>query len=176
MLVRTSSPLTATLSCAIFNLSAILSVNPGNFPPPPTTNTALTGLSPLSSHILSAISSAILVSCVSRSLCTSAAGSLCDIPMISLYVIVFFLPAASLIFSADAKSTKYSLAIISVSSSPAAGIIPYAAMLPSLVRQISEVPAPTSTSAIFRSLYCSGIATFIAAIGSNVRLATVSPA
>ena len=48
--------------------------------------------------------------------------------------------------------------------------------LPSLVMHISEVPAPTSINPMFRSLYCSGIAIFIAAIGSNVRLATCRPA
>ena len=64
----------------------------------------------------------------------------------------------------------------SVISSPAQGIMPYAIIQPSFVRQISDVPAPTSTSPMLRSLYCSGIAIFMAAIGSNVRLSTLSPA
>ena len=54
--------------------------------------------------------------------------------------------------------------------------MPYAITQPSLVMQISEVPAPTSTSAILRSLNFSGIAISIAAIGSSVRFATLSPA
>ena len=54
--------------------------------------------------------------------------------------------------------------------------MPYAIMLPSFVMEISDVPAPTSTSAIFNNRNLSGIATFIAAIGSNVRFATYNPA
>ena len=44
-------------------------------------------------------------------------------------------------------------------------------MLPSLVIEISLVPAPTSTNAIFNNLNFSGIAILIAAIGSKVRFA-----
>ena len=49
-------------------------------------------------------------------------------------------------------------------------------MLPSLVMEISDVPAPTSTNAMFSIRNASGIATLIAAIGSNVILATSNPA
>ena len=64
----------------------------------------------------------------------------------------------------------------SVISSPATGIMPKAIILPSFVRQISEVPAPTSTSPRFNNLKSSGTARLIAAIGSRVKLATFNPA
>ena len=46
----------------------------------------------------------------------------------------------------------------SVISSPAKGIIPKAVMLPSLTIEMSDVPAPISTKAIFNNLNFSGIA------------------
>ena len=42
--------------------------------------------------------------------------------------------------------------------------------------EISEVPAPTSTSPIFSNLKLTGIASSLAAIGSNVKFATFNPA
>ena len=89
-----------------------------------------------------------------------------------LKLAVFLFAVCLFTYSAVSKSVRYSLAIASVSSSPASGIIPYAMIAPSLTMDRSDVPAPTSTSAMFNNLNFSGIATLIAAMGSSVRLAT----
>ena len=156
--------------------SDILSVNPGILPPPPTTKTALTEFPPLSSMIFSETFSTIrriASSVVSRS---SSYPTLYASPIIFLKDTIFFLAAAFFIFSAISKSTRNSRAMASVISSPARGIMPKAMILPSFTMEISEVPAPTSTSAIFSRRKRSGMAILIAAIGSSVRLATCSPA
>ena len=100
----------------------------------------------------------------------------CGSSIMSEYSTSSFSVLAHFILSASVKSVRYCFAIASVTSSPAYGIMPYAIILPSLVMEISDVPAPTSTKAIFNRRNLSGIATLIAAIGSNVRFATYKPA
>ncbi len=168
----TSPPRTATLSFCIPNSSAKRSVYPSIFPPPPTTKTALTDFPPFNSFILSATPTAIDCITGSNTSSSSSLTMLCCSPIISLYVTSFINPASFFICSAVPKSTRQCFAIVSVKASPAIGSIPNAIMLPSFVMEISEVPAPTSTKAIFSILYISGMATWIAAIGSNVILAT----
>ncbi len=172
----TSSPRSAQRSAGIPSLSATLCVYPAIFPPPPTTNTALTGLSPLSFLIRSAACCAmdVILSSVIRR--TSSLEIFCGSPIISLYSTVSCFSIPHLICSAVLKSTRQCLAMSSVRQSPAIGSIPYATILPSFVIEISLVPAPTSINAIFSMRYICGIATSIAAIGSSVRLATSSPA
>ena len=96
--------------------------------------------------------------------------------MISSYVTSSKTDIPFLMDSAVAKSTRQCFAIASVNASPALGIMPYAVIAPSFVIQISDVPAPTSTSAIFSNRNFSGMATMDAAIGSRVKLDTSSPA
>ena len=79
--------------------------------------------------------------------------------MISVKLISSLSSIWRLISSAALKSTRQCLATVSVRLSPAMGIIPYATMAPSFVIEISEVPAPTSTSAMLSIRNFSGIAT-----------------
>ena len=174
--VSTSSPLSAALLCGRLRFFARASTKPGYFPPPPTTNTALTGLLPLSSIIFLAIFSVIFSYSSLTSSQITVESSFVLIPITSVKATVFFLVLSTLTLSASLNSIRYFLARASVISSPAYGIIPYAVTVPSLVIHISDVPAPTSTRARLSSLNFSGIATLIAAIGSSVRLHTLSPA
>ncbi len=99
----------------------------------------------------------------------------CSTPRISVKVISFSWSAWAFIFSAVAKSTRYSFMRASVTSSPATVAMVYPVTLPPVQAAISEVPAPISTKTRFNSRRFSGIAALIAAIGSNVMLATSSP-
>ncbi len=171
-----SSPRSATRLGSRPSSAAIKSSNPLILPPPPTINTALGGVPPFSSLTVSAANFAIFSISGWQMAITSLAVIICSMPMMSSYTISSCCVAAVLIISAVPKSMRHVFARISVSESPACGIMPKAIIFPSAVIEISEVPAPISTIAIFSRRNFSGIATRIAAIGSNVRLATFKPA
>ena len=83
MSLSTSFPRSATRSEIIPSFSAIFSVNVGIFPPPPTTNTALTDLSAFNSFIFSAISVVMSSMTFSTILRTSCGSIEWEIPIIS---------------------------------------------------------------------------------------------
>ena len=114
----TSLPLKATLSFCRPKTSAIWVVKPLTLPPPPTTKTALTDLPPFNSLIFSAISSVIELSVGAMVLSISSEFMVWVISIISLNS-TFEFSRSLLISSAVLKSTRQSLAIISVISSPA---------------------------------------------------------
>ena len=79
----TSFPRSATLCSEIERNEARLSVKPGTLPPPPTTKTALTGLPPFSSIILSAISFVMLSTVSLYNALALSAVITCGSPIIS---------------------------------------------------------------------------------------------
>ena len=173
-LVRKLFPAIATRLLSISRAAVRPSFSPASLLPPPARNRA-EGALPFTSRIFPAISLQrdSDVPWMQRKI--SSLEAFLSNPRISVKVISSSFSICAFIFSAVMKSTRNSFIMDSVISSPAIVAIVYPVTLPLVQAAISEVPAPISTITRFKSLRFSGIAALMAAIGSNVMLATSRP-